>query len=173
MHTFFALTYNKNLFDISKFYEYLISKYGKIELMSTTYNLSSFTNYYNNEMGEDLCKQIVSIKGIRSIDNLHLIKINTNEIEEQFSINNKRVINIDPGYITEAKVILFSTKNNIHRIYINNNIFAEITLFYKKASFNFKNTTYPDYRQNEILEYFNSLRKTLRVEMQNEKNEME
>ncbi|MFW5890685.1 MAG: DUF4416 family protein, partial [bacterium] len=103
---FFACTYNTD-FNIKEFYEYLENEYNTISRYSPIIDFTSFTNYYNEEMGNQLKKQIVSISGVYDIENLHKIKLKTNSIEDRYSINNNRVLNIDPGYITEAKIILF------------------------------------------------------------------
>jgi hypothetical protein len=70
----------------------------------------------------------------------------------------RRNVNLDPGYLTPAKVILASAKDNIQRIYMNNGIYEEITLFYKDGTFNAFEWTFPDYRQSYI-PFFNALRK--------------
>ncbi len=161
---FFACTYNQE-FNINDFYNEIEKKYGKISNYSSIIDFSVFTDYYEKEMGKNLKKQIISFKKILNIDNLHKIKIDTNEIEESYSINNKRVLNIDSGYLTEAKVILFTTKNNIHRIYIKDGIYAEITLTYRKGSYSKNPMTYADYQQNEFIHYFNKIRHELREDI--------
>jgi hypothetical protein len=45
-----------------------------------------------------------------------------------------RPVNLDPGFIEPSKLILASTKNFSHRIYIGNKMYAEVTLMYEKGS---------------------------------------
>lgn len=161
---FFAVTYNNiNNCDFIKILE---DKYGKIDTISDEYVFSDYTNYYNREMGEKLKKQIVTIQDTISINDLHKVKLFTNQIEDKYSIDSKRNINIDPGYLTEAKLVLFSTKNNIHRIYINNGIFAEITLKYvsKQKTYMTFDYTYPDYKSHKLIEFFNSVRDNYKID---------
>ena len=49
------------------------------------------------------------------------MKLETNRIETELAAVSKwviRPVNLDPGYIEQSKVILFSTKNFYHRAYI-------------------------------------------------------
>ena len=158
---FFACTYNDE-FDIREFYEYVEKEFDSISIYSPIMDFSAFTKYYNKEMGSELKKQLIAISGTVNIEQLHKIKLKTNEIEDRYSTNNNRIINIDPGYLTEAKVVLFSTKNHIHRIYIADGIFAEITLSFRKDSYDANPKTYVDYRQKEFVDFFHKLRSDLR-----------
>jgi hypothetical protein len=57
-----------------------------------------------------------------------------------------------------AKLVLASTKDFCHRIYLDRGIFAEITLVYKKDSFTHWDWTYPDYRTAQYIKIFNHIR---------------
>ncbi|MCM8832758.1 MAG: DUF4416 family protein, partial [Candidatus Omnitrophica bacterium] len=95
------------------------------------------------------------------------------QIEEMFTEQDKRKINIDPGYIDNSKVILLSTKDYYHRIYIGKGIFAEVTLYYSKGKYNFLNWTYPDYRSENYMNFFLRMREKYRQQVkqrQDEKN---
>ncbi|OIN97669.1 hypothetical protein AUJ66_02495 [Candidatus Desantisbacteria bacterium CG1_02_38_46] len=118
----------------------------------------NFTNYYEEEMGKNLLRQWWSFAKLISPEEIAEIKIKTNEIEEKLSINNKRRINLDPGYIDGAKLILASTKNYSHRIYLNNGIHAEVTLIYEKGAFHPLVWTYPDYKIDMALHFFSDVR---------------
>ncbi len=163
---FFACTFH-NSFNVDEFYEKIEkdSNYGKIYKYSEKSKFSNFSSYYEKEMGKDLNKQIITFDEMFQIENLHRVKIHTNKLEEDHAIDSKRLINIDPGYVTLAKVLLFSTKDNIHRIYINDGIFSEITLKFKDNTFNPLESTYNDYRESSVIEYFNSVRNDLKLMM--------
>jgi len=104
-----------------------------------------FTTYYNPEMGDNLKRQWISFKTLLNPDKLADIKVMTNDIEDSLAKDNKRIINIDPGYITPANIILASTKDFSHRIYLAKGIYAEVTTIYKKEGFVKLPWTYPDY----------------------------
>ncbi len=117
------------------------------------------TDYYINEMGQTY-RLWIFFENLINMEELSHIKNITNKIEIEFqdSYGNRRV-NIDPGYLSMAKVVLASTKNYTHRIYIGNNIFAEVTLFYQNKTFNSWPWTYPDYKNDKVINFFNKIRK--------------
>jgi hypothetical protein len=71
----------------------------------------------------------------------------------------KRTLNLDPGYLSLAKVVLASTKDYSHRLYLGRGIYGEVTLFFKDKSYNPYPWTYPDYRTPEYINFFNQMRK--------------
>ena len=79
-------------------------------------------------------------------------------MEDRSRSNGARTVNIDPGYITEAKLVLLTAKDFSHRIYQKDGIFAESTLFFQDHSFRPWPWTYPDYASAEMVEYFNQVR---------------
>ncbi|HOJ49970.1 MAG TPA: DUF4416 family protein [Spirochaetota bacterium] len=155
---FCAFTF-KNLEFYHKVLQKIIKNYGNVVLESELYNFSEVTKYYDKEMGSPLYKKIVGFERTMQLQGLHKIKIETNELEQEFSQKSMRTVNIDPGYITEAKVVLFSTKDFFHRIYLGDNIFGEITLYYKsKEGYKTFPWTFPDYKKDEVLIFFNEFR---------------
>ena len=86
-------------------------------------------------------------------------------IEKKYSKENRRTINIDPGYIEKAKFILVTTKNYSHRIYLGSGIFADLQYRMKDGKFQVHEWTYPDYRQKKIINFFNQTRSTYLVQL--------
>jgi endonuclease IV len=118
----------------------------------------SFTDYYRDEMGPALKRVLLSFEKPVPLEGLYATKIGTNDLESRFSESGKRRINIDPGYLDLAKVVLFSTKDYNHRIYLSGGIYAEVTLFYRNNTFNGWPWTYPDYKTKEYIDFFNLVR---------------
>ncbi len=116
------------------------------------------TDYYQEEMGEGLKRVFVSFKRLIYPLDLPQIKVLTNKIEDKFSREGKRGVNIDPGYLDLAKLVLASTKDFNHRLYLGKGIFGEITLFYTEKTFKPREWTYPDYRTPECIALFNEIR---------------
>lgn len=116
------------------------------------------TDYYNEEMGRNLKRRFLSFKREVPLKNVENAKLISNKIEKKFSLNSKRAINIDPGYLDLSKLVLFSTKDYSHRIYVGNGIFAEVTLHFKNDTFNAWPWTYPDYKSESYISIFNSIR---------------
>jgi hypothetical protein len=73
-----------------------------------------------------------------------------------------RPLNLDPGYLTPAKLVLASTKDHAHRIYLSRGIYAEVTLFYKDRHWQPREWTFPDYRRADYQEFFSQCRAYLR-----------
>jgi hypothetical protein len=149
--------------------EKLVEKYGPVDMVSEIIPFN-FTEYYLPEMGENLKRQFVAFKNLMDPADLPDVKIFTNELEEQLSetVQGKlhRRINLDPGYLEVAKMILATTKNYIHRIYLRSGIYAEITLRWKKGSFQPLEFTYVDYKSDFYIDYFNRLREFYRQQLE-------
>ena len=110
------------------------------------------------EMGDNLTKLFLVFARLINPIVLPDIKNNTNLLEKDFSRDERRQVNLDPGYISEAKLVLATTKNYAHRIYLDKGIFGDIHLAYTNQSFQKQPWTYPDYQQKEIIDFFNDVR---------------
>ncbi|MGE5173567.1 MAG: DUF4416 family protein [Betaproteobacteria bacterium] len=127
------------------------------------------TDYYREEMGTGILRKFLFFKRIIDPGKLSSIKILTNILEKNYAVRDgqsyRRRVNLDPGYVTEAKVVLATTKDFAHRIYIGEGIYAEATLRYstKERKFAPFEHTYPDYRTEAYLALFNSARENLRA----------
>lgn len=135
--------------------------FGPIDFRTSLLDFA-YTNYYEPEMGGNLKRQFVSFRRLTNPDELPKIKLYTNKLESKFSISKKtpsRRINIDPGYLTEAKLILATTKDHQHRIYLNRGIYAEVTLRFVDKTYLPWEWTYRDYQSKEYIDIFNEIRK--------------
>jgi len=138
--------------------ETLLKKYyGEIDFESQALDFIH-SDYYEEEFGKGLKRKFISFKKLIPPQNLPKIKITANQIENKLSRGPSRLINIDPGYLDMAKLVLASTKDYYHRIYLDKSIFAEITLFYRGKTFTPWEWTYPDYRTPEYIAIFNAIR---------------
>ncbi|HHP51034.1 MAG TPA: DUF4416 family protein [Moorella mulderi] len=131
--------------------------WGEVDLEAGPFPFS-FTDYYFQEMGGDLKKYFLGFRDLKSPEDSCLWKLFTNSLEEKFSRDGRRAVNLDPGYIDSAKVVLFSTKNFYHRIYLGKGIYGEVTLYYSKGEYRCFPWTYPDYRTPEYINFFTKLR---------------
>jgi len=122
-----------------------------------------FSDYYRDELGEPIYRRFIFLKNLIEPENLSTIKLITNEIEKNLSIGEKRNINLDPGYMTPAKIILASTKDYSHRIYLKDGIYAEVTLIFKNGRFIPHINTYKDYKDERYLRIFMMARKLLSI----------
>ena len=122
----------------------------------------SHSGYYADEMGSEVKRKFILFDKIISPEEIVDIKLNTNEIESELSNDGKRTVNIDPGYITLGKLVLATTKNYSHRIYLGKGIYAEVTLYYRDEDFQPTPFTYNDYKQKEYRDFFKSSREYLK-----------
>jgi len=118
-----------------------------------------YTDYYREEMGTRLVRRFVSFDRLRDPGDLPPVKVCTNRIEADLAREGKRSVNIDPGYISEAHLILATGKKYTHRPYIGNGIYADVTLIYRDRTFQPLEWTYPDYAGDVIIDILICMRK--------------
>jgi hypothetical protein len=116
------------------------------------------TSYYAAEFGEGLMRKIVAFAELVDPGRLAQIKRLTNDLEMGWAREGKRRINLDPGYVSLAKLVLATTKNRGHRIYVGQGIYAEITLGYRNKTFRPWEWTYPDYASPLYIAIFSHIR---------------
>lgn len=161
---FFALIFfDTEIFNNTK--KLLQKKFGTIDTESEHFNFSVFTNYYEKEMGKNLKKAFISFEDLINPEEIVSIKLFSIDIESIFQKENKRQINIDPGYLTLSNVLLSTTKNHQHRIYLGKGIYIENTLKFTKKQFLPWEWTYPDYRTEICRTYFEKLRKIYKTQL--------
>jgi hypothetical protein len=159
-----GVLFNRN-FDIRKAEDKLITLLGPIDLKSPIFDFV-FTDYYSSEMGSNLQKRFYSFERLVMPDMLADIKNATIKIEEQFASNGNRIVNLDPGYLEESKLVLASTKNFSHRIYLRDNIWAEVTMRYARGKWITHDWTYPDYSQDLGLEFLSKVREIYKGQLE-------
>lgn len=135
----------------------LEKKFGRIDFESPSLDFKH-TNYYEGELGKNLKRKFLSFKNLIKPDSISKIRHFTQKLEKKLSLNRKRMINIDPAYLDLSKLVLSTTKDYRHRVYLRDGIYAEVTLYYERESFRPFDWTYPDYRTSEYIEIFNTIR---------------
>ena len=121
------------------------------------------TTYYNKEMGDKLLRQWCIFENLIMPDVLIQLKLKANDIEQEY-LNDRggRQINIDPGLLSLDNLVLASTKNYSHRLYLGSGIYGEVTLIYRNNCFNLLEWTFPDYREKTALDFFSKAREILK-----------
>jgi len=140
----------------------LKAEFGATEAESDAFPFD-FTDYYSQEMGTGLQKRFLCFKEPVARDRLRDVKAFTNALEARFSVEGKRRVNIDPGYVTKDNLIMASTKERGHRIYLGRGIYAEVTLIFRKQKCVIPPWTYPDYRTKLARDFFLGIRKSLQI----------
>ncbi|NNL77064.1 MAG: DUF4416 family protein, partial [Desulfobacterales bacterium] len=135
----------------------LSTAFGALDMVSSWLPFN-YTTYYTPEMGEPLFRRLLTFKTLIDQGELASIKLATNRLEESYSQDGRRRVNIDPGYLVYERFVLASGKNFSHRIYIGNCIYADLTLIYQHGAFEKLPWTYPDYADPLILGFLKQIR---------------
>lgn len=128
------------------------------------------TRYYRQTMGERLVKRLVGFQQLVDPADLVQSKIQANAWESVIQTEHqpppRRMVNIDPGYLSEAKVVLATMKDRDHRLYLGQGVFGEVTLYYQlPGRWEGSRWTYPDYRQEAYHRFFDECRDYLRARL--------
>jgi hypothetical protein len=144
--------------------ERIEQQHGSLALVSDAFDFTE-TNYYTATMGDVLKKQFVTCQQFVDPGQFATIKRDTNAWEAEYAaLGNHpepRPLNLDPGYITPAKLVLASTKDHAHRMYLAEGIYAEVTLAFRGKQWQPLDWTYPDYRRADFQEFFSRCRQYL------------
>jgi hypothetical protein len=142
----------------------LTSNYGPIALTSPDFPFHH-TKYYAATMGADLVKRFLVFDHIVPADCLPEVKRATIALEQELAASGQyaesRPINLDPGLIQLGKFLLASTKDQAHRIFLADDIFAEVTLRFEAGAFEPWPWTYADYREDNVRAFLNEARALL------------
>jgi hypothetical protein len=146
----------------------LTDELGPIDLRSDVWPFDQ-TDYYQQQTGPAILRQFVSFEALIDPGELAAAKLATNDVErklaESLDLPVPRPINLDPGLIETAKLVLATTKNYSHRIYIGQKMFAEVTLIYDKGHWKPFEYTYPDYQQQCYHDFFTKVRDKLLLQL--------
>jgi hypothetical protein len=144
----------------------LISLFGPSDMESPVWQWEH-TDYYLKEMGAGLKRRFVFFQRLINPKDIVEIKLKTIEFEKQYlNENGGRRINLDPGYLNSAKVVLVSAKDFSHRIYLGNGIYGEVTLIYSGNAYHTLPYTFPDFRTQECFDVFKKAREMYKTLMQ-------
>jgi hypothetical protein len=139
--------------------------WGPVALASDRFDFRE-TGFYERTMGPGLFKELWAFAPL--VDPVTLVerKLQTNRWEEEYREQaghpENRPLNLDPGYLTEAKLVLATTKDRDHRLYLGRGIFAEVTLSYHAQAWQTRPWTYPDYCRADYHHFFSRCREFLR-----------
>lgn len=129
------------------------------------------SGYYTSEMGSGLRKILVAAAMPRDPGEVAAWKTATNQLEAEYASlthdteaehGPQRPLNLDPGYISQSKLVLATVKDRDHRIYLSDGIFAEVTLRYLRSGWTDNPWTYPDYRTAPVKAFALKCRARLR-----------
>ncbi|MDI9571216.1 MAG: DUF4416 family protein [Pseudomonadota bacterium] len=136
----------------------LMDSFGEADYISPWRDFA-YTDYYEREMGHGLRRRFASFAEHVSPESLPEIKLKTNDLERRLAVGGSRRVNIDPGYVTAAHLILATGKGYGHRPYLRGGIYADLTLVYRAGAFQTLPWTYPDYAAPETRAMLEAIRR--------------
>jgi hypothetical protein len=166
----------------------LAERFGPVDYISPPLPFA-FTRYYDAELGSPLVRLFVAFRELVDPQTLARLKTATNALEDELrqptaipgsaghaqggeaDAQGPRSVNLDPGLLSLSRLILASTKDSSHRIPLANGIFAEITLQYRRPTFEPVPWTYPDYRSEGVLKVLLEIRNLLKAQRRGRNDE--
>jgi hypothetical protein len=140
--------------------------FGPIRSRSDAYEFSTYSVYYEREMGAGLRKRFVEIEGLCPRDALPACKRLAVEVEdESVAETGARRVNVDPLLVTLENIVVTTSKNFPHRFYLGEGVFGELALVYRDGAFADFPWTYKDYIACQP--YLTSIRSLLHATLQN------
>lgn len=140
-------------------------KWGPLAPESPRFEFTQ-TDYYESTMGPGLKKTFFACRELIDPARLVELKLEANRWEEEYAQLGRhpepRPLNVDPGYLTLAKLVLASTKDHAHRMYLHSGIYAEVTLHYQDRRWQHRPWTFPDYRREDYQRFFDQCREWLK-----------
>ena len=154
--------------------ETIENKIGNIDLTSDVWPFTQ-TDYYKDQTGSHILRQFVTIERLINPGKLAKIKHQTNKLEQKLAkcmaAPVPRPVNLDPGIIEPSKLVLATTKNYSHRIYIGKKMYAEVTLIFDKGTWQSLPYTYPDYKQQCYFDFFAKVRTRLLEQLKSKRQQ--
>ena len=137
----------------------LTDAFGETDGVCEEFSFSEeFSNYYDDELGGEGMRRIYSFKKTVDPARQAEIKMRTNAIEAEFSVDGNRKINLDPGFINHGRLLLATTKKAGFRIPLSNGSYTEMTLFYARGQWHKLPWTYRDYQSERVQRFITVVR---------------
>jgi len=150
----------------------VLKEFDFIDQRCPALDFTAFTDYYVDEMGPLLFRTWWTLHRLMPPEDLAGLKLAANKLEDRYremSGNAGRVVNIDPGYLNESRLVLASCKDFAHRICLGRGVYAEVTMLYRDDAFRPLEWTYRDYQSPEALRFFGQARQDYQQQLKGER----
>ncbi|MBM3293067.1 MAG: DUF4416 family protein [Candidatus Aminicenantes bacterium] len=145
----------------------LSSAWGEIDIRSGRFPFVE-TDYYAAEIGPRLRRSFVSFAALIAPEALSAVKLRTNAMEKEIGRAfgaSRRAVNLDPGYLTEAALIMATAKNFSHRVPLQEGIYAHLEFLFSRTGIRRLEWTYPDFAKPKMVSYFLEVRRAYRRQL--------
>ncbi len=147
----------------------LEERFGPVDFLSELLRFD-YTDYYRREFGTGLKRRLLSFERLADPGTLAQTKLYTNGLEEEYLTGDgRRMVNIDPGYISPERFVLATCKNFAHRIYLGDGVYADLTLIYRGGDYRPLEWTYPDYREGYMRDILKRIRNKYLFQMRQDR----
>ena len=141
-------------------------KFGRVECETADIPCVN-VECYQEEMGTDLSRRLFSFESPVPRAALAEIKQACARIEPMFADRMQdfyfRTVNIDPGILVPDNLVMTSSHERKHRVYLGHGVFAEVCLIHVNGHFSRLPWTHPDLCHPEAIELLNRVRGTFEV----------
>ncbi|MFT6070242.1 MAG: hypothetical protein ACJAT2_001763 [Bacteriovoracaceae bacterium] len=154
---FASLLFNSELINQEEAVGLWESQWGEAEIFKPSHN--PMIEYYSKEMGPKESLQRLLVVSKKLYDREVLVEAKLWGVEQEDKREGDgRHINIDPGLMTLENIILGTGKIYGHRPYLGKGVYADLNLLYISGTYSPLEWTYPDYKENEVISFFNHTR---------------
>jgi hypothetical protein len=139
----------------------LAELFGEVDGRSPRFPFE-LTDYYRAEMGPGLKRGFLGFRPLVDPAVLAAAKIRTNALEREIAAEfgaEARIVNLDPGILTSAALIMATAKNFSHRIPLRDGIYGHLEFVFTRTGIRRLDWTYPDFAQEGYQAFFLDLRR--------------
>lgn len=156
---FSSFLYREDLFTEEFLTNFWEEKFGKSFGLKPSFN--PLHEYYAKEMGSPLARKFFVTTQTFPRDYLLSAKLQSLDWERNWAEDGKRRVNVDLGFLSLENFLLATTKNYSHRVYLGENIFADLTYHFHQGEILSFPWTYPDYVDEEKKQFLSWCRSYL------------
>ncbi len=151
--------------------EIMTERFGPSDFETEEFSFTKeFSDYYDDELGGEARRKILSFRDLIDPTLQADIKTFTNEVEARLSVDGKRTVNLDPGFMSHGRLLLATTKKTGFRIPLKDGIYTELTLFYARGGWQKLPWTYRDYQSERVQKFLTEVRREYLRARKNETN---
>jgi hypothetical protein len=145
------------------FYLDLEKKFGAI-IFKGPMLVFDTTPYYHEEFGPQLYRGFLAFEGLMQPKSLVHNKLLAHDLEATWSHENRRVYNIDMGYLDFDKLVLASFKRGPCKLYLEDGVYADMLVKYSKGQFEAFPWAFTDFKDGRYQKSLLTIREKLKAE---------